>query len=349
MKTTNIALHIVIIVIGIARVGKAQSSTDPPASAPATDTFLQGQPRLADALSGRAREAYDAGHLLLGDRDYAGALVQFRRAFELSGDVRLLWNLAACEKNLRHYARALRLLERYRADAGAHMTDGHRTEVNELVQALDRLISHVRIEVDESEASVFVDGELRGRTPLTEALLVDLGQHHIRVVKPGFVDAIIMQEMTGGSELTIPITLLRAPQPEDTGKTPGTPVAAAPVARLAVKATPGATIWIDGQRVGQQPWSGELQPGAHTLRVTAPGMLDQEQPLVLQAGDSQTLSIALKDRPFELPTLVWVGAGVVAVSGLVVGGYFLVRGSSEPAPYVGSLEPGTIQLPAARH
>src|SRR5262245_25502031 len=82
-------------------------------AAPAPRAAASSPQSLAESLPGEARANYDAGRVLFEDQDYAGALVKFERAFKHTPDPRLLWNMAACEKSLRHYARALELLERY--------------------------------------------------------------------------------------------------------------------------------------------------------------------------------------------------------------------------------------------
>lgn len=60
---------------------------------------------LADTLTGDAKAEYEAGKLLYQDGDFKNALAKFQKAQELSKDARLSWNIAACEKNLRHYTR----------------------------------------------------------------------------------------------------------------------------------------------------------------------------------------------------------------------------------------------------
>src|SRR5580692_10239044 len=73
---------------------------------------------LADSLPADARRDYDAGKLLFEDGDYATALLKYQAAYDSTKDARLLWDVAVCEKSLRHYARALAALARY-------LTEGH--------------------------------------------------------------------------------------------------------------------------------------------------------------------------------------------------------------------------------
>src|SRR3954463_12307468 len=75
---------------------------------------------LSQSLSGEAQAAYKSAKLLFEDGDHVGALTKFKRAFELSNDPRLLWNMAVCEKELRHYARSAGLVSRY-VKEGSHV------------------------------------------------------------------------------------------------------------------------------------------------------------------------------------------------------------------------------------
>src|ERR1700723_275589 len=61
---------------------------------------------LAQSLPADARRDYDAGKLLFEDGDYATALLKYQAAYDQTHDPRLLWNVAVCQKDLRHYARA---------------------------------------------------------------------------------------------------------------------------------------------------------------------------------------------------------------------------------------------------
>src|SRR3974390_1905035 len=94
----------VALALGFASVGTASAQTP-------TDT---SPPRpLVEALSGAAKRDYAAGQFLYQDGDYEGALLKFTRSYDESGDPRLLWNAAVCEKARRHYVRAIALVRRY--------------------------------------------------------------------------------------------------------------------------------------------------------------------------------------------------------------------------------------------
>jgi len=302
--------------------GQAVATPSPP-QAPAP------LPSLGDALTGQAKSDYDTARFLFDSGDYAGALVKFQHAFDLSQDVRLLWNMAACEKSLRAYARVLRLVERYLHDGGPLLTEAQRDDATAVLRTVRTLVSSVRLIVNESGASVFLDGEPVGTTPLADPLLVDLGERHIRVTKPGFKDQVITQNAAGASEATISIALERATQE----------------GHLSVSTDPSGAIRVDGAAVGLGRWEGAVAPGTHAIGITAPGMRAYSSAVAVRDGESRTVEVDLQRESSGIPAVVWIAGGVLAAAGLGVGGYFLFRPSqSAPVPTPGTISPFTLML-----
>ena len=62
---------------------------------------------LSEALTGVAKAEYEGAKILYIDKDFASAIAKFQRAYELSSDARLLFNIAVCQKNLRKYSKML--------------------------------------------------------------------------------------------------------------------------------------------------------------------------------------------------------------------------------------------------
>lgn len=288
----------------------------------------QPAPRsLADTLTGTVRSDYDAARLLFADGDFAGALVKFERAYQQQPDERLLWNMAACEKSLRRYARALELLERYRSEGEARMSAAHRAEVLAVIDSLQSLVTRVSLVVNEPDAAVYVDERRVGRSPFARSIHVDAGSRRIRASKPGFVEQITTREFAGGEAVSLVLTLV--PEPRD--------------ARITVVAA-GSTISVDGNLVGQDRWEGSLAEGTHTLRVSAPDMVASTQEFVVEAGQPRTLYVQLtRNESGGVPAWLWVGAGIVVTGGLAAGAYFLLREPTSPDNTIGTLPPGVVQ------
>src|SRR5450432_903807 len=130
---------------------------------------------LAQSLTGEAKADYDSAVLLLDDGDNPGALAKFSHAYDVSHDPRLLWNMAVCEKELRHYARTATLIGRYLNEGGKRISAEQRRSARETQTALSAFYVTVKLKGAPDGATVLVDGIKIGETPLTEPLLVDLG------------------------------------------------------------------------------------------------------------------------------------------------------------------------------
>lgn len=285
---------------------------------------------VAESLTPGARADYDSGRILFADGDYAGARSKFQRAHERSPDHRLLWNMAVCEKNLRHYARVLQLLEEYWQFGPERMTDAHRAEVREVMEIVRTLISTVHIEVSAPGATIYVDGVAVGTSPLAAPIFVDLGPHVVRVTKPDFNEASVAQDFVGGTELRLSLQLQPAPRS----------------GQLEIIAGTAQTISVDGRVVGSGQWRGELPEGTHRVRVTAKDRQPYARDVTVEAKSDRRLYISLRRASSGVPAWIWIGAGVLAAGGLATGGYLLARPDATPQPdYAkGSLSPGGTRL-----
>lgn len=328
----SIALRSLVFVVMLGQVVEvplafAQAATAPAAQAP-----------LAESLTGMARAEYEAGRILYADGDYAGAALKFERAYQESNDPRLLWNIAAAEKNLRRYVRVYELIERYLKEGGAQLTEQDRAEAQTLLETVRAFIGVVTINVDQPGARIFVDDQELGLSPLPGPVRLEMGERKLRVEKPGFTPFVAPQNIPGGAESRIEVTLQREVNE----------------GRLRVIASPGDTISIDGTVVGHGQWEGPLPSGIHSLQVTAPGKRPYQADVGVRNQQLSTVRVALEATPTEhafapqagTSPWPWIAGGVL-LAGLGVGAYFLFRPDDETTvrpPVTGSLDPGAIPL-----
>ncbi|MBI5537680.1 MAG: PEGA domain-containing protein [Deltaproteobacteria bacterium] len=250
---------------------KTATSASASASAPA------GPKPLAETLTGQAKQDYESARLLYGDGDHAGALLKFKAAYEQSHDARLLWNMGACEKNLRHYAKVLVLVRRYLEEGGALLTDQDRTESRELLNTVEAFTAALKLTVNEAGAEVFVDDESVGATPLPSPVVVDIGVRRIRVKKEGFVEHLASLPVGGSKEVAITVDLVKEVHE----------------GKLTVKTSADASIWLDGKLVGKGTWTGSVPSGGHTLRVTAEGMVPYQSEVLVQDKENRAVEVPL--------------------------------------------------------
>jgi hypothetical protein len=273
---------------------------------------------MGETLTGPAKAEYEAAKLLYGDGDFAGAFMKFRQAYVLSSDARLLWNLAVCEKNMRHYARVIRLVEQYQTYGANVTTAEDRQEAIALLAAVRSFVAPMTIQVNEPGASVYVDDELVGQTPVQGQVMVDIGNRRLKVAKPGFRTFDDVQPVTGSQSLVVTVQLVREIHE----------------GRLIVTAPDGSTIEIDGQPVAQARWDARIASGGHTLRVTSPGMRPYQSEVVIKDEEARTLQISLEPE-------AKAGGGVLVAGGAAVGGYFLFKPKTEAA-IPGTISPNVV-------
>jgi hypothetical protein len=304
-----------------------------PAPAPPASGASPLTTTLADVLSGPAKEDYLAGRLLYGDHDYAGALVKFQSAYDRSKEPRLFFDLAACEKNLRHYARTIADFERYRAEGGASLTDADRSEVDRYLAELRPFVGTVQVTANQDGATVFVDEEAVGSTPLAAPLQLDIGSRQIRISKNGFKDWSAAISVRGVETMTVEGRL--------------DPIVHE--GRLLVRAGDHDAIDIDGQPVGTGRFDGPLPSGGHQLRVQGDGMSPFQSEVLIQDDQTRTIEVTLQHASHAVPLWAWIAGGAVVVAGATVGGYFLFKPKDEVGPpTLGSINPGTVTLSFGR-
>jgi hypothetical protein len=278
-----------------------------PAAAPAP---------LSETLQGDASQAYEAAKLLATNRDFAGALAEFEQAYKASKDPRLLFNMAICEKELHRYARMKLILEQFLREGGTAMTPETRATVDEALSAIRPLIASVRLTVSEAGATVSVDGDAVGTTPLATPIVVELGRHQLSVTKPGFVTLASTIETPGGSEAVLSLSM----------------VADRHVAQLVVGAEPGSTIVVDGKTTSQGRFDGTVATGTHTILVMAPGKHAYKADLELRDGETRSLHVTLEADAHGGSAWPWIVGGAILAAGAATGGYFLFRPQDQTTP-----------------
>src|SRR6478752_87318 len=162
---------------------------------------------LSRTLQGEALSAYDSAKLLLEDGDYAGALSKFRRAYELSHDARLLWNMAVCEKEMRHYASSARLVAQYLSEGSAAISADERRSAEATQAVLRGFYSELTLEGLPAEARISVDGTVVATTPLAGPLPIDLGHRQITIERDGFEPFQRQLEVPGALPMRLQVAL----------------------------------------------------------------------------------------------------------------------------------------------
>jgi hypothetical protein len=285
---------------------------------------------LEAVLPAAAKPHFVAAMLLFEAADYRGALLKFQLAYDLSHDPRLLWDIAICEKALGHYARALPLVRRYLAEAASMISETHRSEATELADLIANFVGPVRIECSQAGATVYIDGEEIGTTPLVNPTPVDMGNRRVTVRKRGFREMSKSVRVLGpGPEQTLYFRLERD----------------IPAATLEITAGHDQTITLDGQVVGRNRWEGLVSPTKHVVKVSGSGYKPKEVHTDLTDGRRVSIWVVAQplepsDRSNHWPIVAVLG-GVTAVVAVVA--YYGLRDQPRtPSSLTGGLGTFTI-------
>jgi hypothetical protein len=180
----------------------------------------------AGKVQEEARERYRRGVRLYEEGDFQAALIEFRRAYETLPAFQAAYNIARAYQQLQNYAGALQWFERYVREGGRNVPPARADEVQREVVELRRRVALLEVTSDRvAGATVTVDDEPMGETPLAEPLRVSAGRRRVRVAKPGFVTFETTIDLAGNESRAVRAVLTQIPA---AAPAPAAPAPAAP-------------------------------------------------------------------------------------------------------------------------
>lgn len=169
----------------------------------------------------RGTEFYD-------ENDFRGALIEFKRAYELVPSWKILFNIGQVEMELKNYAGALAAYTRYLREGGPDVPAGRVAQVNADIDRLKGRVGRVGIRTTDG-AEVLVDDLSVGHAPLPEPVLVNAGRHEVKVMMAGHppqtrvIDVAGQQELTLVLPLAVPTAVEEAPAAVQRDRSPRPP------------------------------------------------------------------------------------------------------------------------------
>ena len=216
-----------------------------------------------EELPDAARKDWDAARDLLDTSDFAGALVEYQRAYEQSKNPRVLYNVAVCEKNLRHYARA-------RGDASSRSSPTGRGRFRRREETRreggDPGARSVRLDRGGHGERDGRDAPHRRRGGRADARSTSRSDRRRAARGPPAQGRLRRRRADGDDR--------RRDSGEGDVRT-STPRSRSPPSASPSPGAPGANVIIDGIDMGQAPFKGEVVAGRHTFEARAPGFVDR--------------------------------------------------------------------------
>lgn len=172
---------------------------------------------------------FQSGISLFDDKDFAAALVEFRRAYAVAPNFRVLYNMAQCCYEMQDYVCALTSFERYLAEGGTRLPHARRTEVARDIKNLESRVGKLEIVANLAGAEVSIDDVAVGTTPLAAAVALSVGRRKVIVTKAGYVSMSRVVELGGLETQRLVVDLAEVPL---------APQATPPPSQLALLAPP---------------------------------------------------------------------------------------------------------------
>lgn len=267
-----------------------------PPKAPAKKEEAKKPKTVGERLSPDAKKHWDSALLLYEDSNWEGALTEFKTAYDMSKEPRVLRNVAVCEKNLKRYSDAILTLQKALVE-GVDFEPELATQIKDEVDILMPLTSMVTVEVNEPGAEISVDGRTIGTSPLSGTFRVNVGERTFTAKKAGFVEATVKQNVAGSTGATVKLLL--------------DPVVKMGMATVAVSGLPAnvkAKVSIDGVEVGETPYKASLTAGKHTFEIVAPGYVSKKITKDIEYKQTTAIDIGLDKERHE--GLVAIDTGV---------------------------------------
>ena len=285
--------------------------------------FLWPVSAQAQSETERARTHFQTGVERLDARDFVRALGEFRVAYALWKNPKILLNIGTCLRELGRDAEAANAYARYLRDPEADAARG--VEVTSALREIDESVSRLDIRVSAPDARVLVDGGDHAEWHRDEPLRVAPGTHTVVADKIGVSPAVATVSVARGETRVVELVLSEsAAAPGDpptardqAGRAPSTPERdEAPIPRdesLSHDNQPGVflRVDIDGEGRGAVVVPGVSFGIGDHVEAGAAGLIGRDKGVWI-GGRLFALSGALK------PSLL-LGSPIFSVGGARVG------------------------------
>jgi tetratricopeptide (TPR) repeat protein len=175
----------------------------------ATAAQTAAAPSSADV--NEARLHFERGVELYREGSLDAALAEFQRSNQLAPNYKLLYNLAQVQAERHEYVAAVKLLTEYLRTGAADVSADRKRAVGDDIDKLRQRISSLEVQVSVDGAEVFVNDAPVGRSPLPEAVLVNVGTCRVRAEKTGFVTKQQSITVVGADRQRVELKLVAGP------------------------------------------------------------------------------------------------------------------------------------------
>ncbi len=149
---------------------------------------------------------FKRGQELYAERNFPAALIEFRRAYEIAPNYRVLFNVGQVCYQMQDYVCAHKSLEQYLSEGGAEVPADRRATVTSELALLKQRIGFLSVRANVDGAEVLVDDVVVGTAPTSEPVPVSAGRHRVVVAAPGRTPVTRSIDVAGQDTATVEVT-----------------------------------------------------------------------------------------------------------------------------------------------
>lgn len=151
--------------------------------------------------TGEAEERFKKGLMLVDEGDCENAVVEFEESYRLFPAPVVLYNMALCYDDLHQYSKSMKYYKQFMTEA-ENLTAQQNATIMDRIKKLEKYLGVLEVSCNMDGASVFVDDEEVGTTPM-EATYVETGQHKLTIKLPEYDDFVKKFKMVSGSTVKV--------------------------------------------------------------------------------------------------------------------------------------------------
>jgi tetratricopeptide (TPR) repeat protein len=169
--------------------------------------LLFAQPAISDDAAAQSRLHFDRGVQSYKDGSLDSALAEFSRAYELTQDYRLLYNVAQVESERHEFVHAIETFTEYLKLGGSAIPEERRLEVETNILRLRSRVGELWVSVNAPTGEVWIGNHLAGKLPLKVPILVNAGPSVVRISSPGYKQVTRELQIVGGDRPRLELKL----------------------------------------------------------------------------------------------------------------------------------------------
>jgi len=257
-----------------------------------------------------AAEHFERGVALFREQAYRAAMVEFQRAYDLSPNYRLLYNLGRAKQQLQDHLGASQSFQAYLVLGGSEIEPERRIQVEETLTWLSGRVARISVTVSRAGAEVFLDDVKVGVAPLGALVHTNVGSHRVSARAADGGEGAQIVHLAGGDLAEVTLTLAEpAPERALAGPTDKPPADGQP---WSLQGKLALTGWV----VGGAMLATSIATGALALQAQDQ-LSGQVQTLGVEASAVASQRSRVDTLALTTDVLIGVGAAL-AVAGTVL-------------------------------